>query len=227
MVFALLEERRANLAAQRVRSVNQLHALCRDLIPGGAPKALKANTAGMLLPKIRPKTPPEMTRKALAWDLVREIRGIDTRLEGITAQMIEALQQYPTQLLEVDGIGPVLAVRLIGRCGRASRFPSTDAFASHAGAAPIEVSSGERAVHRLSRSGDRKLNSALHLVAVTQVRMHNSAGRRYYDRKINEGKTHKAAMRCLKRKIASRVWRLMLADERRRHHTNRRQPNAA
>ena len=105
VVFALLEERRANLAAQRVRSVNQLHALCRDLIPGGAPKALKANTAGMLLPKIRPKTPPEMTRKALAWDLVREIRGIDTRLEGITAQMIEALQQYPTQLLEVDGIG--------------------------------------------------------------------------------------------------------------------------
>ena len=81
--------------------------------------------------------------------------------------------------------------------------------------------------NRLSHSGDHKLNSALHLVAVTQVRMGNSAWRRYYDRKTNEGKTHKAAMRCLKRKIASRVWRLMLADERRRHHANRRQPNAA
>ena len=94
VVFALLEERRANLAAQRVRSVNQLHALLRDLIPGGAPKALKANTAAMLLRRVRPKTPPEATRKALAWDLVREIRSIDTRLEAITAQMTEALHNY-------------------------------------------------------------------------------------------------------------------------------------
>ena len=122
---------------------------------------------------------------------------------------------------------PVLAVRLIGRCGRASRFPSSDAFANYAGVAPVEVSSGERAVHRLSRSGDRKLNSALHLVAVTQVRMRNSAGRRYYDRKISDGKTHKAAMRCLKRKIASRVWRLMLADEHQRSRANRSRPEAA
>ena len=90
MVFALLEERRANLAAQRVRSVNQLHALLRDLIPGGAPTALKANTAATLLRKVRPKKPPQATRKALAWDLVHEIRSIDTRLEAITAQMTEA-----------------------------------------------------------------------------------------------------------------------------------------
>ena len=227
VVFSLLEERRANLAAQRVRSVNQLHALLRDLIPGGAPTPLKANTAGTLLRRVRPKTPPEATRKTLAWDLVREIRSIDTRLAAITARMTEALQDYGSRLVEVDGIGPVLAVRLIGRCGRASRFPSSDAFANYAGVAPVEVSSGERAVHRLSRSGDRKLNSALHLVAVTQVRMRNSAGRRYYDRKISEGKTHKAAMRCLKRKIASCVWRLMLADERQRSHANRSRPEAA
>ena len=216
VVFALLEERRANLAAQRVRSVNQLHALWRDLIPGGAPTTLRANTAATLLRKIRPHTPPEATRKALAWDLVREIRNIDTRLGAVTAQMTEALQDYSTRLLEVDGIGPVLAVRLIGRCGRASRFPNADAFANYAGVAPIEVSSGERAVHRLSRSGDRKLNSALHLVAVTQVRMHNSAGRRYYDRKINEGKTHKAAIRCLKSK--DRITRLA-------PHARRRTPS--
>ena len=88
--FALLEERRANGACQRVRSVNQLHALLRDLIPGGAPTALKANTAATLLRKVRPKKPPEAIRKALAWDLVREIRSIDTRLEAITAKMTEA-----------------------------------------------------------------------------------------------------------------------------------------
>ena len=139
---------------------------------------------------------------------------------SITARMTEALQDYGSRLVDVDGIGPVLAVRLMGRCGRASQFPSSDAFANYAGVAPVEVSSGERAVHLLSRSGDRKLNSALHLVAVTQARMRNSAGRRYYDRKISEGKTHKTAMRCLKRKIASHVWRLMLADERHLRPTN-------
>ena len=84
-----------------------------------------------------------------------------------------------------------------------------------AGVAPIEVASGDRARHRLSRSGDRQLNSALHLVAVTQVRMPLSIGRCYYDRKIAEGKTHKEAMRCLKRRISSYVWRLMLLDDRR------------
>ena len=105
------------------------------MVAGGAPAALKANTAGTLLRKIRPKTPPEATRKALAWDLVREIRSIDTRLASITAQMTEALQGYGSRLLEVDGVGPV------------------------------EGSSGGRAVYPLLCSGDRELNSALRLVA--------------------------------------------------------------
>ena len=106
VVFSLLEERRSNLAAQRVRSVNQLNALLRDLIAGGAPTPLKANTAAMLLRRVRPKTPPEATRKTL----VREIRSIDTRLASITARMTEALQDHGSRLLEVDGIGPVLAL---------------------------------------------------------------------------------------------------------------------
>jgi len=83
--------------------------------------------------------------------------------------------------------------------------------------ARIEVSSGERITHRLSRSGDRQLNSALHLVAVTQVRMRSSSGRRFFDRNFTEGKTRNEAMRCLKRRIAAHVWRRMLADQRRRH----------
>ena len=144
---------------------------------------------------------------------MREIRGLDAALESIAERMVDALEARPSRLLDIDGVGPILAARLIGRCGRASRFPTADALASYAGTAPVEASSGERIRHRLSRSGDRKLNSALHLVAVTQVRMAHSEGRRYYDRKISQGKTHKEAMRCLKRKIAGRVWRVMLADE--------------
>ena len=215
-VFALLEERRANLAAQRVRSVNQLHALMRDLVAGGARTALTAKAASAALRSVRPATPTEHARKALAWDLVRDIRALDLQLVKIAEQMTAALEDYRSSLLEIDGVGPVLAVRLLGRTGRPSRFRSADAFASYTGSAPIEASSGERVVHRLSRSGDRKLNSALHLVAVTQVRMSKSAGRAYFDRKIDEGKTRNEAMRCLKRKLAGHIWRRMLADERAR-----------
>jgi len=213
-VFALLEERRANLAANRVRLVNQLHALLRDLIPEGAGPALTAKAAAALLRGIRPVSPAERTRKQLARELIQDIRLADTRLDRMVARMAEALHARGTRLLEVQGVGPVLAVRLLGRTGRASRFPSAAAYASYTGVAPIEVASGDRARHRLSRSGDRQLNSALHLVAVTQVRMPTSVGRSYYDRKVAEGKSHNEAMRCLKRRIADHVWRLMLQDER-------------
>jgi transposase len=217
-VFALLEERGAILASQRVRSVNQLHAVMRDLVAGGVRTALTAKASGEARRKVRPTARTERIRKTIAWDLVRDVRSLDPQLNRITAQMTETLDGYDNRLLEIDGIGPVLAVRLLGRTGRPSRFRSSDAFASYAGVAPIEVSSGERITHRLSRSGDCRLNSALHLIAVTQVRMRDSAGHRYFDRKIEEGKTRNEAMRCLKRKIASHVWRRMLGADRRRHH---------
>ncbi len=174
---------------------------------------MTAKSAASSLRSVRPATPTDHARKALAWDLVRQIRVLDNQLAKIAVQMEAALEEYGSSLLEIDGVGPVLAVRLLGRAGRPSRFRSADAFASYTGAAPIEASSGERVVHRLSRNGDRKLNSALQLVAVTQVRMRGSDGRAYFDKKIAEGKTLNEAMRCLKRKLASHIWRRMLADE--------------
>jgi len=226
-VFALLEERRANVAAQRVRVVNQLHALLWDLVPGGARTNLTAAEATGLLRSVRPATTVERTRKELARDMVRDIRSRDTALADIASRMVEALDQRDTRLLDVDGVGPVLGVRLIGRTGRASRFPSADVYANYAGVAPVEIASGDHTRHRLSRSGDRQLNAALHVVAVTQIRMTNSAGRRYFDKKIAEGKTRKEAKRCLKRRIAASVWRIMLADERRIHQTTHTQIRAA
>jgi transposase len=226
-VCALLEERRANVAAQRVRVVNQLHAILRDLIPGGAPTALTAAVATALLRTMRPATIVEHTRKDLARDLIAEIRAVDVRLTGIAARMTEVLSQHGSHLTNVDGVGPVLAARILGRAGRASRFPTAAAFASYAGTAPIEVASGDHSRHRLSRSGDRQLNSTLHLIAVTQLRMRHSAGRAYYDRKIAEGKTHNEAMRCLKRRLADRIWRIMLTDERQRDRSSEPVPTAA
>jgi len=218
-VFAMLEERRGNLAGQRVRAANQLHAVLRDLVPGGAALAITAKSASTMLRSIRPASACERTRKELAQDLVRDLRAVDALLADIERRMSATCDEHGTRLRQVDGVGSVTAVRLIGRTGSASRFPTADAFATYAGVAPIEVASGERTRHRLSRSGDRQLNSAIHLIAVTQVRMRDSIGRRYFDTKIAEGKTRNEAMRCLKRRLANHLWRLMIADEQRRRIT--------
>ncbi len=216
-VFALLEERRANLAAQRVRAVNQLHALLRGLVAGGAPTSLKAATAAEALKRIRPKTLAQRTRKSLSWDLVGDIRVLDAQLAAIAKQMAAALEDYDSSLCDVDGVGPVLAARLIGRTGPPSRFGSSDAFAGYAGVAP------DRGVQRQScytsalsqRRPRTQIDTAP--VAVTRVRLPNSARRRYFDRKIDQAKTRNEAMRCLKRRIASHLWRRMLADDKPRH----------
>ena len=213
-VLGMLDERRTNLTQQRTRTVNQLHALLRELLPGAAPTDLTADQAAGMLTRIRPASPVEQARKDLARDLVADIRALDTRLKANQKRMQEAVAESGSSLPDVVGVGPVVAARLLGRTGRASRFPTAGAFAVHVGVAPIEIASADKARHRLSRHGDRKLNNALHTIALTQVRMPATRGRVYYDRKIDEDKTHKEAMRCLKRRLADHVWRVMIADER-------------
>jgi transposase len=213
-VLALLDERRTNVTTQRTRLVNQLHAVFRDLLPGGAPKGLTATTASRLLAGIRPAGQVEAARKQLGRDLVVEIRQADQRLKVLTAQIAETVAATGSQLIEVDGVGPVVAGRLLARTRGMSRFATAAAFASYAGVAPVEVSSAERVRHRMPLGGDRQLNHALHLVAVSQIRMPGSAGRAYYQTKIAAGKTEKEARRCLKRRLADHIWRLMIRDER-------------
>jgi transposase len=213
--IAVLDEHRINLAQSRVRAVNQLHALLRALIAGGAPRDLSATAAAALLRTVRPSGPAEHARKAVAKDLVAEIRSLDTQLKANTRAIAELVTDAGSTLTDTVGVGPVMAGRLISRTGRASRFPSSAAFANYAGAAPIEIASAEKSRHRLSRQGDRQLNSALHTIAITQIRMPSSRGHRYYRTKIEEGKTPREAARCLKRRLADHLWRTMINDERR------------
>jgi transposase len=176
-------------------------------------RGLGRHLASGLLTRVRPAGPVEAARKQLARDLVAEIRDADQRLKALTVQIADTVAATGSRLTEVDGVGPVVAARLLARTRRASRFPTAAAFASYAGVAPVEVSSAERVRHRLPRGGDRQLNFALHIVALTQVRMRSSSGRAYYDTKIAAGKTHNEAMRCLKRRLADHLWRLMIRDE--------------
>lgn len=138
---------------------------------------------------------------------------LDARLKANTAAIADAVKDAGSTLLETAGVGPILAGRLISRTGRASRFSSPAAYANYAGVAPVEIASADKTRHRLSRRGDRQLNSALHLIAMTQIRMPGSAGRTYYQTKIAEGKTPRETRRCLKRRLANHLWRVMTADE--------------
>ena len=213
--LAVLDERRVNLSQSRVRAVNQLHALLRALIAGGAPRDLSATAATALLRTIRPSGPVEQARKSVAKDLVAEIRSLDDKLKTNVRTIAELVDAAGSTLTQTVGVGPIMAGRLISRTGRASRFPTSAAFANYAGAAPVEIASADKSRHRLSRSGDRQLNSALHTIAITQIRMTSSPGHRYYKTKLEEGKTPRAAARCLKRRLADHLWRVMINDERR------------
>ena len=155
-------------------------------------------------------------RRRIATDLVTQIRSVDALLKSNAKQISELVVASGSTLTETVGIGPITAGRLIGRSGRAHRFPSAAAFATYTGTAPIEIASADRTRHRLSRGGDRQLNAALHTVAITQIRTPDSRGHAYYQAKIAEGKTAREARRCLKRRLADHIWRTMINDERRK-----------
>jgi len=107
----------------------------------------------------------------------------------------------------------VLAATFLGEVGDVRRCPTKHHFAARTGTAPLEASSGQVIRHRLSRAGDRKLNHALYMMAMVQVRR-PSAGQAYYRRKLAEGKSPKEALRCLKRRLSDAVYRCLIADQR-------------
>ena len=120
-----------------------------------------------------------------------------------------------TTLTDIFGVGPIVAAMLVGYTGDPRRFATSSRYAAYTGTAPVEFSSGGRIVHRLSRRGNRQLNHALHIAAVTQIRHRHSPGRGYYDRKLAEGKTPREAIRALKRRLSDIVWRHLVDDARR------------
>ena len=130
-------------------------------------------------------------------------------------KLATAVAAAGTSLTGLFGVGPVIAAAVIGDVRTVSRFPGRDHFAAYDGTAPIEVSSGGRKIWRLSRRGNRRLNHAIHMAAVTQIRYRHSLGRAYYEKKLAEGKTGKEALRCLKRQISDAIYACLQADARR------------
>ena len=214
VVLRLLADRYHQLTAQRTRTVCRLHALLCVLIEGGTSRSLSAERAEKLLANLDISDPGTAERVAVAHEFVAEIRRLDDARANNRARTLAAVTASATTVTNIYGIGPLMAAIIVGRSGDARRYPTAGHFARHNGTAPIEASSGPKARHRLNPRGDRQLNHALHMAAVTQVG-HDTLGRAYYLRKQAEGHTQKEALRALKRRISDAVYRRLLADTRR------------
>ena len=170
--------------------------------------------AQRLIAKITPQTPAEQVRYDMALELLDDVRRLDDQTKASHRRIRLAIKASGTSLTEIYGVGPIVAAQLIGYAGDVRRFANRDAFASYNGTAPIEWSSGGRVVHRLSRRGNRRLNHAIHMAAICQVRQSGSEGRAYFERKVAEGKTKKEAVRSLKRQVSNAVYRQLVFDAR-------------
>ena len=147
-------------------------------------------------------------RVRIARDELRRLRELTQAIKALEAEIAELVAQVAPQLLTEPGFGPLTAAKLVGEIAGADRFASDAKLARAAGLAPIPVSSGRTNRHRLDRGGNRQVNAAIHRVAVTRARCHPET-RDYIARKTAEGKTHREAIRCLKRHLARRIWHLL------------------
>ena len=213
-ILRLLTERRDDLVAEHTRGINRLHVLLRDLHPGGAEVRLESSEATALLAKIRPPTPVDRQRKQIARDVVRDLKRHEASIKELERELRRVVSASGTTLTQIQGIGFLTAAKILALTGDIRRFPNQEHYASYAGTAPIDVSSGEQETHRLSRRGNRQLNAAIHVAAVTQAR-DPGLGRDHYRRKLTEHKTPKEARRSLKRRISNTIYRRILADHQR------------
>lgn len=210
-VLRLLVDRRRALGEEHTRKVSQLHRILLELTPGGAKKALSAAQARKLLAGVRPRDVVGKTRKRVALELVVDLERIYARKKEADKELTALVKATGTGLLDLHGMGPSGAARLLVEVGDITRFPDRNHFASWTGTAPIDASSGDHVRHRLSRGGNRQINRLVHIMAVVQLR-NATEGRAYYDRRKASGKSSMEAMRCLKRRLSDSIYRTMVAD---------------
>jgi transposase len=224
----LLADHRADLITERTRQINRLRWHLVDVCPELEAQipARHLNAAGTLdriARRLRGEARTARTRVAL--ELVASIRVISRQADELERELRSLVVEYRPALLAERGVGTLTAATLIGRTAGAERFPTDAHFARQAGVAPVPVSSGRKDRHRLHRGGDRQLNSALHMIAITRARI-DPQTRAYLERKRSEGKTKREALRCLKRHLARHVHRLLSMPPTKFDHRTRIQLNS-
>ena len=207
----MLTDRREALTRRRVQTVNRLQALLAELLPGQAKKDITPLQAKVMLAGVRPRDIAGKTRRRIAAEELAELVAVEAKIKKATAELKAIVLARGSHLMDLHGVGPVVAARVLADVGDVTRFADRNRFASWTGTAPLDASSGEQNRHRLSRAGNRRVNHMIHIAAVTQIRL-DTEGRAYYRRKRSEGKKPLEAIRCLKRRISDALYRQLLAD---------------
>jgi transposase len=215
MEIRVLGDYRDQIISERTRMINRLRWHLVTIAPDLEAQLGQAALKG---PRICARLARQLARQPLsaqlrvAKRLLKRIAEIGREERELLAELTGLVDAHAPQLLAQPGCGTVTAAILIGHTAGAQRFPTDGHFARHAGTAPIPASSGNTQRHRLHRGGDRQLNRAIHIIALSRART-DPETRAYLDRKHAEGKTKLEAIRCLKRHLARRVWRLLYIAE--------------
>jgi transposase len=207
----LLVDHREDLVRDRTAHINRLRWHLHELDPSWDPDA-RALVRFKHLDALEARLdgPDEIVAR-IARDLVVRIRELTVEANLLEREIIERARSLAPSLLALTGAAGLTAAKIVAETADVRRFRSKDAFARHNGTAPLPVWSGNRVRHRLSRTGNRQLNCAIHRIAVTQKRCHEGA-KAYIERRMANGNTKTEALRALKRRLSDVVYRALLAD---------------
>jgi transposase len=207
----LLSDYRDQLLSERTRTQNRLHADLVTLRPGYEQKLPSLVTPPKLAAAERLLEHDESDQAGLARRRIERLREINAERHLVEREIRRRVRELGTGLVDLVGVGELVAARIIGEVGDISRVPSSRHSASLNGTAPVPASSGQRYRHRLNRAGNRRMNKAIHMMALTQARMDPRA-RAYVARRCAEGRSHREATRALKRHLSDVIYRQLRAD---------------
>ena len=166
-VSAIAVQAQAALIRRRVQIVNRLQALLAELLPGQVKKDITPMQAKAMLASVRHRDIAGRTRRRIAAEELAELVAVDLKIKKATAELKAMVLTRDSRLMNIHGVGPVVAARILADVGDVARFADRNRFASWTGTAPLDASSGEQNRHRLSRGGNRRINHMIHIAAVT------------------------------------------------------------
>ncbi len=214
----LLVDYRDQLFGERTRIANRLHADLAIAYPGYQRSLGRALTSKRSLRAAEEFLAEDSSVRAdLDRARIGRLHDLDQEIKDLERRIGALVESSGSTLVTIVGISGLTAARILGEVGDVRRFPTPSTFASTTGTSPIPASSGRTERHRLNRGGNRRLNRALYVVALTQTR-HEPRAVAYLERKRSEGKSRREAMRCLKRRLSDVVYRQMLLDADRLDH---------
>jgi transposase len=207
----LLCDYRAQLLAERIRTANRLHVDLVSLRPGYEQRIRNLGSSVQLQRAERLLAGDTRLQATLARRRIEKLRCLDAEIKQAQRDLRDRVRASGSGLPQLTGVGELIAARVIGEVGDIERIPSKARFARMNGTAPIPASTGQTNRHRLNKGGNRRLNHAIHMIALTQARIDPRA-RAYIERRRSEGRTKRDAVRALKRHLSDVVYQQLRAD---------------